>query len=91
MSDPKFYVELPGDEYGNTAMRPAVIQGRIVQGSPETRPFSNPAREVLMIDGPPDLVMHLGMYTDSFGGFAEVPGPARVLTKSEYDALIRSL
>lgn len=87
-----FLIELP-DEDGNTSMSPSVIDGRIVQGSPDTKPHDNPDRQVLLIYGPPEIASRHapGMYTDSYCGFAEVPGPARMLDRSEYDAIIRSL
>lgn len=91
MSTPRFYVELPADEDGNTALRPAVIEGRIVQGGPGVHPFTNPGRKAILFDAPAEVARHVGMYTDQYGGYAEVEGPARMLTEDEYDELIKSL
>lgn len=92
MSDTRFYVELPAEEGGCIALPAAVIEGRIVQGGPGVHPFTNPARQALLFDGPPEITArHSGMYTDSYGGYAEVEGPARMLSLEEYDALIGSI
>lgn len=86
-----FYVELPGDEYGNTAMPTAVFEGEIVQGgTPEAGYYSDPDRQALIITGPPEI-RHDGMYLDSYGGFAETDGPARLLSRQEWKAVIASL
>lgn len=84
MSHAKFYVELPADEYGNIALPRAVIEGRIVQGDA-------PGRPVFLIDGPPEVVPWSGYRAGMWGGYAEVEGPARMLSREEYDALIGSL
>jgi hypothetical protein len=84
-----FYVELDADEYGNTALPHAVLEGTIVQGGPASYPYTNPSRRALLITGPPELTRHAGMYTDSYGGFAEVPGPARMITSEERAQLAR--
>ena len=91
MSETRFYIELPGDEYGNTALPKAVVEGRIVQGGTEAG-FSNPARMALLITAPPEVASRWpGMYTDTYGGYAEVEGPARMLSRDEYDAIIGNL
>ena len=89
----RFYIELPMEEDGCTAIRPAVIEGMIVQGgTPEAGAFDNPAREALLFSAPAEIASrHSGMYTDAFGGYAEVEGPARLLTPEEYEALIREV
>ena len=89
----RFYIELPGDEYGNTAMPRAVYEGQIVQGgTPEAGHFSNPARQVILFTAPADIAaQYKGMYTDAYGGYAEVEGPARLLSREEYTAIIRRL
>lgn len=92
MTETKFYVELPADEGGNTALHPAVIEGRIVQGgTPEAGYFSNPDRKALLFTAPAEIARHEGMYTDAYGGYAEVEGPARMLSHDEYTALVESL
>lgn len=93
MSETRFYIELPGDEYGSTAIRPAVIEGRIVQGgTPEAGYFSNPDRKALLFAGPPEIAQTWdGMYVDAYGGYAETEGPARLLSRDEYRALIASI
>ena len=92
-AETKFYVELHGDEYGNTALPTAVIEGRIVQGgTPEAGSFSNPDRKALLFSGPAEIASHWpGMYVDAYGGYAEVDGPARMLTRSEYNYIIAKL
>jgi hypothetical protein len=92
MSDAKFYVELPGDENGNTALPKAVIEGRIVQGGPGVHPFTNPNRQALPFAGPPEIIARWpGMYVDAYGGYAEVDGPARMLSPREHNALVRGV
>jgi hypothetical protein len=87
-----FYIELPGDESGNVMLPRAVFEGRIVQGGPDQHPYTNPDRRALIITAPAEIARtHDGMYTDAYGGFAEVPGPARLLTRDEYEAVIASL
>lgn len=82
-----FYIELPADEYGNSALPPAVFEGEILQGgTPGTGAFSNPRRQVFIISAPD--CRHSGLYTDSYGGFAETEGPARTLTSEEWRALV---
>lgn len=87
-----FYIELPGDEGGNTALPWAVIEGRLVQGgTPEAGHFSNPGRQALLFDGPAEITRHWpGMYTDAYGGYAEVDGPARMLSREQWTALVAS-
>jgi hypothetical protein len=72
-----FYIELPADEYGNTSMPRSVIEGQIQD-------------RTLTITGPPDLVRYSGCFTDVFGGFAEVEGPARMLSVDEYFAILKT-
>ena len=92
MTETAFYVELPADDDGNTALPLAVIEGRIVQGgTPEAGHFSNPARKALLFAAPPEVARHGGIYVDAYGGYAEVAGPARMLSREEYDALIESI
>lgn len=91
MTETRFYIELPGDEDGNTAMHRAVIEGRIVQGgTPEAGFFSDPAKKALLFTAPEYARSHGGMYVDQYGGYAEVEGPARMLSDEEYDALLES-
>ena len=90
MKETRFYVELPGDEYGNTALPRAVIEGWIVQGgTPEAGYFSNPGRKALLFTAPAEITRtHDGVYVDAYGGWAEVEGPARMLSDEEYAALV---
>ncbi len=94
-TETRFYVELPADEGGSTALAPAVIEGRIVQGgTPEAneRHFTNPARQVLLFDAPAEVgCKYGGMYTDAYGGYAEVAGPARLLDRGEYDTIVTAI
>jgi hypothetical protein len=92
VNDTRFYVELPADEYGNTSMDRAVIEGRIVQGGPDAAPFTSPARKALLFTAPADLAdRHGGQYVDAYGGYAEVEGPARMLSDEEYATLIETV
>ena len=88
-----FYIELPADEYGNTALPKAVIEGAIVQGgTPEAGHFSNPARKALLFTAPAELARkHGGVYVDAYGGYAETEGPARMLTREEWEALMERI
>lgn len=88
----EFYVELPGDGDGNTALPLAVVEADIVQGGPDQRPYGNPARRAIIFSAPADYAAAWGgMYVDAYGGYAEVPGPARLLTRDEYDEIIAGL
>lgn len=91
-TEPKFYVELLAEADACTFLPKAVFEGRIVQGGPEVHPFTSPARQAFLIDGPAEVASrHRGLYADLCGGFAEVKGPARMLSLEEYDALIEGL
>jgi hypothetical protein len=92
-TETRFYVELPADEYGNTAWPVAVIEARILPpGSPEAGPLANPDRPKMLIAGPAEIVSRWpSCYADRYDGFAEVEGPARMLSREEYDALIETV
>lgn len=87
-----FYIPLPEFPGGCPPIW-FVVEGRLAQGgTPEanTRHLSNPNRPVLLFDGPPEAVAKYGgFYTDMFGGWAEIEGPARKLEGTEYDRLVR--
>ena len=87
-----FYVELP-DRNGNTTMPLAVVEARMFQGGPDTHPLTNPDRPAMVPSAPAELVSRWpgGWYADAYQGWAEVPGPARMLTRPEYEALIATL
>lgn len=88
----KYYIELPGDGNGNTSMPPAIIEGFIVQGGTAgTAHCSNPDRQALVIKAPSEVARYIAVYTDTYGGFAEVEGPARTLTMEEHRAIIKKL
>ncbi len=73
-----FYVEKYADEYGNFAYGHAVIEGEI-------------HGRVLMIAAPEEIAgKWTSVYTDVYGGFKEVPGPARLITREEHVALLNS-
>ncbi len=92
MSKVAFYIELPGDEYGNTAMPTAVVEARLVHGVPDEWPGKNPDRPGMIAIAPPKFVDTWGRwYEDGYGGWAEVEGPARILTRDEYEALLESV
>jgi hypothetical protein len=78
-----FLVELPADKYGNrgyTNSVPCVIEAH------ET--VENGLRHLDII-APPEIVNKWpGIYRDSYGGWLEVPGPARLLSWEEREALI---
>lgn len=88
-----FYVELPADEDGNTSMPLAVVEARAFQGGPNTPPLTNPSRAAMVPSAPAEIVRRWGSgwYADAYGGWAEVEGPARMLTREEYDGLIASI
>jgi hypothetical protein len=77
-TQPKFYIELPADEHGNTAMLPAVYEGTIVQGAGYRK---------IIFHAPEYALRHKDMRLDSYGGYAEVEGPARMLTHEEWSKL----
>lgn len=89
----RFFIEIP-DKDGNLAMKPAVVQGRIVQGGTPAASAAhcgNPARKVILFDGPPEFTARYGQaaYADYCPGWAEVKGPARMLAREEHDAIVR--
>ena len=81
MSDTRFYVELPADEYGNTAYSQAVIEGSVAE-------HASLGCQLMLITAPPALVKHSGQRLNAYGGWAEVEGPARMLTPQEWEALV---
>jgi hypothetical protein len=88
-----FYVELP-DHDGNVAYLPyAVLEGRAYPGDQVPgRPGGNPNRTLLVFSAPAEFAArHPSAPADAYAGFAEVPGPARLLTRQEYDDLIAAL
>lgn len=92
MSKTRFYVELPAEEDACTFLPKAVFEGRIIQGGPGAHGFTDPGRHAFLITAPAGVAArHAGLYTDSCGGFAEVDGPARMLSDEEYDELVKSL
>jgi len=79
----KFYVELPADEYGNTALPTAVIQATIAQ---------HHGRPRLTILAPAEIAQKWPTrYADFYKGYAETEGPARLLSREDYDALIERI
>jgi hypothetical protein len=74
-----FYVELPADKDGNTYYTKAVIEGRIVPGEYGAN---------LMIYAPAEVARKWPSVRA--WGFAETEGPARLLTRPEWETLIRS-
>jgi hypothetical protein len=84
-----FYVELPADEYGNVSMPRAVVEAHIEPGRSETNPLGNPDRQLMVAVAPPEIAQRWpSWYTDAHGGWAEVEGPARLLSREEWAALI---
>lgn len=81
-----FYIELPADEYGNTALPMAVIEGRMT-----ARDERYPEQLSLLIDSPPELVPWSGYSAGMYGGYAETDGPARTLTREEHREIIAGL
>lgn len=81
----KFYVELPVDEYGDTTMERAVVEAKLE--------WTKDSRDRLVPVAPRHFVANCpeGWYRDCFGGWAEVEGPARLLSFEQYQALITSL
>lgn len=84
-----FYIELPADENGNTAMPAAVIEATVIQGGdPGCGPLTNRGRPGLIITGPPEIASRWPyFYADAYGGYAEAEGPTRMLTREEHAAL----
>lgn len=89
----KFYIELPADEYGNTACTPAVIAARYYPAGREPlRPMDNTERPYMTVTGPPEFAAKWpSMYADSYGGFAETEGPARMLSRNEWKTITGNL
>jgi hypothetical protein len=89
----RFYIEFPGDRYGNTGKPRAVVEATVVRGGPGTDwPAKDPRRLLMIPVAPPEIVAFWpGWYTDGLGGWAETAGPARMLTDDEYDAIIAGL
>jgi hypothetical protein len=88
-----FYIELPAYANACTAMPMAVYEARIVPGGSDEAPsYSNTERQVILFTAPEDIAeRHLSMYVDSYGGYAEVDGPARTLTYDEYHDILASV
>lgn len=85
MSETRFYIELPADEYGNTAYPKAVVEGVLAQDQDSGRPR-------LTFAAPAEIVSRWpSVYADGFGGYAETEGPARMLSHEEYEALIEGI
>lgn len=80
----KFFVELHADEYGNTSMPRAVVEAKLAEKN--GRDHLTPVAPQRFVDGWPT-----GWYRDSYGGWAEIDGPARMLSYKEYDEIINSL
>jgi hypothetical protein len=90
MSEPeaRFYVELPADEDGNTSMPLAVVEGQYhSHGGPGLGHWTNPAYPVLIVTEAPPGFTYAGCYADAYGGFMETTGPARMLTRDEWEAI----
>ena len=84
-TETRFYVELPADEYGNTALPPAVIEAELAQDAEARRPK-------LTILAPAEIAQNWPTrYADFYNGYAETEGPARMLNREEYDALIKRI
>jgi hypothetical protein len=81
-AETRFYVELPADEYGNHAYPAAVIEGRVTD---------NDIGRVMLIAAPPELVGYSGYRLNAYGGWAEAAGPARLITRAEWLALVASV
>ena len=85
MTETAFYVELPADEYGNTALPTAVIEARLAQDETAGRPK-------LTILAPAEIAQRWPTrYADFYNGYAETEGPARMLNRVEYGALIERI
>lgn len=79
-----FFVELFADAYGNTSMPPTVVEAKLVQENDRDRLV--PVAPEHFVKGWPN-----GWYRDTYGGWAEVDGPARILTYEEHAELVSSL
>lgn len=77
----KFYLELPTDEYGNTAMKRAVVEA--TSRLQDERERLIPVAPAYHANGWPT-----GWYRDSYGGWVETQGPARELTYAEWKTLV---
>ena len=82
--DTAFYVELPADRHGNTGKRKAVVEARVV--TRHGYPALVPVAPEHFVRGWPD-----GWRADLYNGWAEVAGPARMLDRDEYEAIIGAL
>ncbi len=80
----KFFIELPADERGNTGMMSAVVEGTLIEEN---------GREKLVPVAPEEFVQGWpnGWYRDGYGGWAEIEGPARLLSYEEHKALLAAL
>jgi hypothetical protein len=86
-----FWIELPAGPGECLSLPPAVAEGEMVRGAPEHHPFTNPRRQAIIFSAPPEMARHEGQYADDSGGWAQVPGPARMLTREEHSALVVSV
>ncbi len=77
-----FFVELPADEYGNTAYPLCVMEAEI-----EHDDFG----EILLVKAPPEIAVWPRIYRKLYGGWLECEGPARLLTWDEQKELVASL
>lgn len=78
----QFFVELPADEYGNTAYTMAVVEGEIVPWTYDSR------RKNLVIIGPPEFRNKWpNLLMENYGGWKEVDGPARLIDREEWKRL----
>lgn len=89
MGETKFYVEKPGDRDGNISMPLAVVEAQLTQGGPEVAPLTNPNRPAMIPVAPPEIVTRWrsGWYEDAYGGWMETEGPARLITRAEWEAI----
>lgn len=80
-----FFIELPADEYGNRAWTPdfpCVVEGNLVESNIGLKlVFVAPAE---IKDRWPSVLFN------QHGGWLEVDGPARMLTREEREELIRA-
>jgi hypothetical protein len=86
----KFWIELPGDKYGHVGKLPrAVVEARWYDRASDFSPSKNPGRPYLVCAAPAEIAQKWpGWYADDKGGWAEVEGPARLLTYEEWEALV---
>ncbi|HET9969068.1 MAG TPA: hypothetical protein VFQ68_12615 [Streptosporangiaceae bacterium] len=92
-TETRFYIELPGDEYGNTAWPTAVIEAQVLPAGrePATK-YDNTDRPRMIVTGPAEIASRWpSCYADQYGGFAETEGPARMLSRDEYNALLKGI